>query len=277
VVALPWQPLGAYPIMSLEAPSTIDLAPNNPYSLVLPCAVIPAPGCAAREFAGGGLGAFVTRTATLHTRRGPAPRFAGVPAGLVITELPSVSMRTLLKEESRQWERSTLPVLVSLQGETFELEEMAATLENVESVSGLLIEAEDDIVAATTAVRRATPRPIVALLQHGPDIAARAVRTVAADADALVVAAPVRAAGGPDALAGYLLGPAAFPLTLQALLDVRSVVEAPIIAFGGIASVEFALTALRAGATALMIDAARWGQPFVAARIAQGLPVVAPA
>lgn len=257
--------------MSLEAPSPIDLAPNNPYSLVLPSVVIPAPGCAAREFTGGELGAFVTRTATLHTRRGPAPRFAGVPAGLVITELPAVGIRTLLKEESRQWERSTLPVLVSLQGETFELEEMAETLENVESVSGLLIEAEDDIVAATTAVRRATPRPIMALLRHSPDIATLAARTVAAGADALVVAAPPRAAGGEGTLMGYLLGPAAFPLTLQALLDVRSVVEAPIIAFGGIASVEFALTALGAGATVIMIDAARWGRPFMAAHIAQRL------
>ena len=101
-------------------------------------------------------------------------------------------------------------------------------LENVESVSGLLIEADNEIVAATMAVRRATPRPIVVMLRHGPDIAAVAVRIVAAGADALVVAAPVKAAGGRDALAGWLLGPAAFPLILQSLLDVRSAVEAPI-------------------------------------------------
>ena len=250
-------------------PTSVDLAPANPYSLVLPSPVLTAPGCAVRELDTSDLGGIVTRITTRHTRHDPVPGFAATPAGLIVTGLPAVSIRTLLKEDTRHWERSALPVIVSLRGETAELAEMASLLENVESIAGLLVDAEDSVVAATAAARRATPRPILAMLGHGPNLSALARETVVAGADALVVAAPVMAAGGREPLEGYLLGPAVFPLTLRALLDVRAAVEAPLVALGGIATPAFARAALSAGASAVMIDAARWGDPHAPAEIAR--------
>ena len=250
----------------------IDLAPSNPYSLTLPSPVLPAPGCAVRELDTSQLGGIVTRTATLHTRRGPPPRFAATPAGFVVSELPTIGLRTLLKEEGRRWERSALPVVASLQGDAEELAEMAATLESVEVVSGLLIAAEDDLAVAVAAVRRNSLRPILALLQPGPNLVESARSAVASGADAVVVAAPPRAAAGPDPLVeGYLLGPAVFPLTLQALSELRAALDVPTVALGGIATAQFARAALLAGATAVMVDAARWGNPHAPAQIARAL------
>jgi dihydroorotate dehydrogenase len=258
--------------MSNSPSRVIDLAPGNPYTLVLHSPVLMAPGCAVRDLELAELGALVTRTATRHTRHEPAPRFAPTPAGLVVTGFPTVSIRTLIKEDARQWERSTIPVIVSLQGAPDELAEMAGMLENVESVSGLLLAPEVQAATATAAVRRVTQRPILVLLDPS-NLQPTAQQTVAAGADALVVAAPTEAAGGADLLEGYLLGPAALPLTLRALREARAVVGVPLVAFGGVATVEHARQALAAGATALMIDAARWGDPQAPAVIAQGLGV----
>jgi dihydroorotate dehydrogenase len=251
----------------------IDLAPGNPYSLVLDSPVLMAPGCAVRDLPMDRLGAFVTRIATRHTRHESALRVAPTPAGLVVTSFPTVSIRTLLKEDARQWERSQLPVIVSLQGDPDDLAEMAAMLENVENVAGVLLIPEMRSVAAAAAVRQVTQRPILIMLEPGTDLPAVAQQTIAAGADALVVAAPVQAAGGPDLLEGWLLGPATLPLTLLALRAVRAVVAAPLIALGGIANAEHAHQALASGATALMIDAARWGEPHAPAIIAQALGV----
>ncbi|HZG67654.1 MAG TPA: hypothetical protein VEZ12_12975, partial [Herpetosiphonaceae bacterium] len=214
----------------------------------------------------------VTRTATRHTRHEPVPRFAPTPAGLVVTGFPTVSIRTLIKEYARQWERSTIPVIVSLQGDPDELAEMAGMLENVESVSGLLLAPEVQAATTTAAVRRVTQRPILILLEL-LDLQPTAQQTVAAGADALVVAAPTEAAGGADLLEGYLLGPAALPLTLRALREARAVVDVPLVALGGVTTVEHARQALAAGATALMIDAAQWGDPQAPAVIARDLGV----
>ncbi len=258
--------------MSGSSGDTIDLAPGNPYSLVLHSPVMTAPGCAVRDLLFSHIGALVTRTGTRHTRHEQAPRFVPTPAGLIVTAFPTVSIRTLIKEDARQWERSTIPVIVSLQGDPDELAEMAGMLENVESISGLLIVPEVRAATATATVRRVTPRPVLVVLEPS-NLQSTAQQTVAAGADAVVVPAPIQAAGGADLLEGYLRGPAALPLTLRALREARAVVEVPLVALGGIATVEHARHALAAGATALMIDAARWGDPHAPAVIAQGLGV----
>jgi dihydroorotate dehydrogenase len=252
----------------------IDLAPQNPYSLIVRSPVLIAPGCDLREFHAEGAGATATRMATLHTRRDAPPRFAPSPAGLIVSELPTIGIRTLLKEEGRRWERSRIPVVASLQGTADECAEMAAMLESVEGVAGLLLNAEEEAARVVAFVRRQTPRPIIALLPSNGEIGVVGPEVAAAGADALVVAAaPRAAAGGAGAVEGYLLGPAVFPRTLQGILDLRRVTDVPIIALGGIATAEFAQVALDAGASAVMIDAARWGDPGAALRIAQGLAV----
>ncbi len=250
----------------------IDLAPHNPYTLSLASPVLLAPGCEVRGVETTGVGAVATRTATLHTRRGPAPLFRPTPAGLVVTGIPSVSIRTLLKEEARRWQRAPRPTLVSLQGSADEVAEMARLLESVEGVAGLLVHAEEDVRSVMAAARRQTPLPLLALLDQGPHLAADVVAVVQAGADALVVAAPPPAAAGADEIVeGYLLGPAVFPLTLRAVVEACAAGDIPVVALGGIATGAFARTALQVGATAVMVDAARWGDPFAAVRIAREL------
>lgn len=259
--------------MSESALPSIDLAPGNPYSLVLDSPILMAPGCAVRDLALERLGALVTRIVTRHTRRDPAPRFAATPAGLVISAFPTVSIRTVLKEDARHWQRSHLPVIVCLQGDPEDLSEMTAMLENVESVSAILLMPEQRSVAATAAARQVTQRPLLVMLELGADLETLAPQIVVAGADALVVGAPLQATGGADPLDGWLLGPTGLPLMLRAVRSVRSVVDVPLIALGGIATVEHARQAMTAGATALMVDAARWGDPQAPALLAQGLGI----
>ena len=272
MVALPRQPLGAHQSVSDHMRASVDLAPHNPYTLTLPSPVLVAPGCHVRGIDYAGVGGTTTRTATLHTRHGPIPRFVPAPAGLVVSDVPTVGIRTLLKDEARRWQRAPLPVLVSLRGSPDELAAMVAQLESVESVAGLLLSAEEDMAAAMVAARRETPRPLLALLDHRAELRAQAQAAAKAGVDALVVAAPPPAAAGvEESVEGYLLGPAVFPMMLRAVVEVRSAVEIPIVALGGIATGAFALAALRAGATAVMVDAARWGDPFAPTRIAREL------
>ncbi len=150
MVAFSWEWLGAYTRMN-EA--SIELAPRNPYGLAVATALLPAPGCVVRDLDLRPYGAFVTRTATLHTRHDPVPQFAAVPGGLVVSALPTIGLRILLKEETNRWERSTLPVIVSLQGEGDELGEMAARLEG-HDIAGLLILPEGDSSGAVKVVAR---------------------------------------------------------------------------------------------------------------------------
>jgi dihydroorotate dehydrogenase (NAD+) catalytic subunit len=248
----------------------LDLAPHNPYGLAIGAPLLPAPGCAVRDADLSRYGAVVSRTATLHTRHDPVPRFAPHAGGLVVSALPTVGLRTLLKEETKRWERLTQPVIVSLRGDRDELGEMTARLENYD-IAGVLLEAEGDAVDALKVVRAETPRPILFLLQFEQASLATAQALASAGADALVVATPPRAAAPTgDGWDGFLIGPAVFPLVLQALRDLQDL-DVPLVALGGIASPDAARAALAAGASAVMLDAARWGNLVAPTLIADAL------
>lgn len=275
MVALPGWALEAHTHMSDLV--SIDLAPTNPYSLIVHSPLLLAPGCNIREIDHTILGAIITRTATRHTRGGPVPQFAPTPAGLLVTGFPTLGLRTLLKQDARRWQRATLPIIASLQGTARDLAEMAAILEGNEGVAALLLNAEDDPVRAVAAVRAQTPRPLLVTLPYHPDPAQLAQAIVQAGADALVVSdAPDGAALGDPPLTGALLGPAIYPVMLHMLIEVRASLEVPLIACGGIVTPTMAQAVLNAGATAFMIDAPRWGDIAVPARIAAGLPMARP-
>ncbi len=70
---------------------------------------------------------------------------------------------------------------------------------------------------------------------------------------------------------GFMLGPAVFPLVLQTLRDLGEAVDLPRIMLGGITTPAAARAALDAGASALMIDAVRWGDLAAGTRIAESL------
>ena len=162
-----------------------------------------------------------------------------------------------------------LPVIVSLQGDGDELGEMTARLEN-DDIAALLLIPEGDAVAAVRLVRTETLRPILVMLHPDEPLLAQAQAVVDAGADALVVSTPPQAAAATDGWDGFLIGPAALPLMLRALRDLAEL-DVPRIALGGIATPEAARAALAAGATALMLDAARWGDLGAGTRIADAL------
>lgn len=263
----------------------IDLAPHNPYGLPLRSPVIIAPGCAAaaRDLDPALIGALATRTAALHvTHADPAvthshqpmsqARWAVAPASVVYRRLPTVRFRSLVQAEARRWARSPVPIILSARGNAAELAEIAMQLESLDGVVGVLIdvpESFDGRAEAVAAVRDQSALPILALLES----AAEAAALVAAGADALVACAYPRGVGlsqdGP--VDGRVVGPATLPRTLATLSQLRRSVDAPLVAFGGVADAATAHACLAAGAAAVMIDGALYGDPDAPRRIAIGL------
>ncbi|MBO9335901.1 MAG: nitronate monooxygenase, partial [Roseiflexus sp.] len=74
-----------------------------------------------------------------------------------------------------------------------------------------------------------------------------------------------------ELLHGRLSGPAIRPLVLAAIADVCAMTHVPVVACGGIGTVEDARAFLSAGATAVQVGSALLADPFVAVRIANAL------
>jgi NAD(P)H-dependent flavin oxidoreductase YrpB (nitropropane dioxygenase family) len=256
----------------------IDLAPRNPYGLQLTARVIVAPGCAAplRDPDPALIGAICTPPTVLHTTHVDHPttraRWAATPAGVVFERLPVARFRKLVQTENKRWLRSPVPVLLTLRGDTAELATMAERLESLEGIAGLMIDARESSerrAEAIAAVRDRTALPILALLESIDEAAA----LHESGADALVARAYPQAGGmshdGP--ITGALVGPSLAPHTLHALDQLRLTTDAPLIALGGVADASIAHACLHAGATAVMIDGALYGDPDAPRRIGAGL------
>lgn len=268
--------------------SAIELAPHNAYGLPLRAPVIVAPGAAVglpRDLDPAVIGAVTTRTAVLHAARDGRVRWGSVPAGVVFERLPTVSLRSLLQSEARRWLRSPVPVILSLQGTADELVTMVAQLEPVEGIAGLLVEIVAagglaELVGAMATLRTQTALPLLVLLPQvqavpgaGAAIERVAPELVAAGADALVCASyPLGCATiSGDVIEGVVVGPTLAPWTLRSLSLVAAAVDVPLVALGGVADVQLAQHCLSAGASALLIDGALYGDPAAAQRIGAAL------
>ncbi len=251
----------------------IELAPTNVNGLPITTPVIVAPGCsgALRWSASEQIGAVATDVAVLASpRTGPA-RLGLTPAGIVFERLPSIKFDALLRSERRRWSRSPVPILLTLRGTADDLIEMATRLETVEGVAGLVLLVRDLFVdQAVALVRGVTTLPLLQVLPFTPQIDEVAVAVVAAGADALVLCGypPAAAPSGDEIVSGLLVGPALAPWTLRALELVKHAVDVPLIAWGGVADAAITRQCLRAGASAVMIDGALYGDPFAVQRVA---------
>lgn len=256
----------------------LDLAPHNPNGLMLRSPVIIAPGCADagtwRNPDVNLVGAICTSFAGLHSSPTRMSRLGRVPAGIVFERLPQVRLRTLIQKEAKRWARSPVPVLLGLRGAAHELVEMAAELEFVEGIAGLLLDVVESNVGRTVAdVRSQTPLPIVLLLPHAADLAAVANDAANAGADALVACAypPGVAVADHDLISGIIVGPTLAPVTLRSIQAVVDAVDVPVIALGGVADERIAQECLLTGASAVLIDGPLYGDPSAPHRIAAGL------
>jgi dihydroorotate dehydrogenase (NAD+) catalytic subunit len=100
---------------------------------------------------------------------------------------------------------------------------------------------------------------------------------VDAGADILVIGLPPLATAlSPtgEPVTGYLYGPALHGLALHAVQLVRGLVDLPIVAVGGIHTLNDAQAFLQAGASAVQLDSLLFIDPKSAGELAQGLTII---
>ncbi len=283
---------------------SVDLAPNRPGSLVLQNPVLVASGTFGYGIEYGDvvdvarLGAICCKGTTLKPRSGnEPPRVTETPGGMLNSiGLQNPGVDAVIERYAPLWARWKVPVIVNVAGESIE-DYVAVTrrLEGVPGVAGIELNISCPNVgkgglqfavdreaagAVTAAVRRATDLPlIVKLSPNVSDIRpiARAIEDAGADAisavNTLSGMAIDRRTGKPllGNVYGGLSGPAIRPVALRVVYEVAQVVHIPIIAIGGIASLDDALDYLAAGAVAVQVGTAIFADPEVPLRIVDEL------
>jgi dihydroorotate dehydrogenase len=227
-------------------------------------------------------GALVTPPISLAARPGAAqPRLVELPGGfLLATGEQNPGYRRVMGQHAAAWRRLGVPVMVALAAAAGnDWPELAARLEEEGTAAGIELTLLHGLpahqaAADMAAVRRATTLPILARLPV-PQAWQLARACVDAGADALVVGIPP--VGASPAADGALVeapvsGPLAFPFTMAALREVLAQgLRAPVVAAGGIHTVEQARLCLQMGAAAVQIRSLLWTNPAGAAEICAAL------
>ena len=283
---------------------SVDLAPRRPGTLVLQNPVMVASGTFGYGIEYGEvvdverLGAICCKGTTLKPRLGnEPPRVTETPGGMLNSiGLQNPGVDAVIERYAPLWASWQVPVIVNVAGES--IEDYVSVVERLEGVSGVAgIELNiscpnvgrgglqfavdrDAAAAVTSAVRRATELPlIVKLSPNVTDVRpiARAIQDAGANAisaiNTLSGMAIDRRSGKPllGNVYGGLSGPAIRPVGLRIVFEVAQVVDIPIIAIGGIASLDDALDYLAAGETAVQVGTAIFADPEVPLRIVDGL------
>jgi dihydroorotate dehydrogenase (NAD+) catalytic subunit len=275
------------------APGLVELAPRHKLGLTLTNPVLLAAGVAGYGDAAlpglelGRLGGFVTAPVTRRPWRGAPPQVAETPGGLLWQRgLWNPGVRVVARDFAGLWRRSRAPVIVHLAGDDpDELAAVASTLEGTPGVAGLemdLLDAHHDEAGdleeafeQVRAVRAAADLPILARLPLSTsDEAVQALAELGA-VDALVLAQPPAglhydAARGVQ-VTGQLHSRTLMPLLAARIADLAGWVGVPLVACGGVHSVEDALGYLAVGAVAVQIDTAVWVDPWLPGRIVAAL------
>jgi dihydroorotate dehydrogenase (NAD+) catalytic subunit len=255
------------------------------------------------------LGAIVTNPVSLRPRRASRGQRIGVhgEAFVVHTGWPNPGLRRLVREARETWARLPAPVIVHiLASSPREVGQAAAQLSTVSGVGaielGFLSSVSHTLALELVGAAAAEgDLPVIAQVPFDrvDDLAPRLARH---GVDALTLTAPPRAvlpleveplppshsfvagmaspveeeggqaeAGVARYLRGRLYGRALFPLLLNILSRWAQRLPVPVIACGGIASVEDALACLTLGAAAVQLDALIWREPSLVNTIARAL------
>ena len=273
--------------MNCESPSSkgtpghgpaIDLAPKSKMGLTLHNPVMPAAGCFGfgTEYADlvdtTGLGAIVVGPFTARPRRGVhPPRAVPIADGVLVhTGLANPGLTAAIRRYSAAWERSPVPVIAHVAGTG--PDEVLTCCERLGETPGIAaIELglpdntyDSEVDELVSAARSSTFCPLIVRLPlaHADELCEAAV---SAGADVLTVAAPPRGTVWHKAsqrlVQGRLYGRFVHPLVVRSLCLVSDLVDAPLIACGGIHDVDDALVCMRAGAVAVQIGGAMWAHP----------------
>lgn len=248
----------------------------------------------------GRLGAVVTKSVTLGSTRGnPPPRVAETPSGMLnaiglqnegVDVFLSELLPPLRKKASRivvnvagKCEEDYIALTERLAGAPVDVLEINISCPNVKE-GGITFGTCPDTAGGLIKKLRAVAgdKPMwVKLTPNVTDITVVAKAVEDAGADALVVSntflgmavdierrRPILAN-----VTGGLSGPAIHPLVLRLLWQVRAAVACPLVAAGGVHSVDAAIAFLMVGASAVQVGAANFVDPGICGRLVDDLDV----
>ncbi len=210
-------------------------------------------------------GAFVTNPISFKPRKPAQNRhLTAYPGGAILhTGLPNPGLKAVIQNHASRWARLPVPVIVHLlPAEPEEVSRMVKQLEELENVLAVEIRFGDQVARETAqAIIRAAlgELPVIGRvpLPRAYDLAP-AVIEAGANAVSLGAAQGSLPGANDGVVSGRLFGSGVFPLALEAvqMLAAQSI---PVIGAGGIYAMDQAQAMLRAGALAVQIDVALWG------------------
>ena len=244
------------------------------------------------------LGGIVVKGLSLEPMEGaPAPRLCEVRGGMLnAVGLQNIGVRAFVAEKLPALRAYRTPIIANVFGSS--LDEYLGVLRVLEDAEGLAayelnvscpnvahggmeFGADAGLLAQLVeAARRVARRPLwVKLSPLVTDISAIARAAEAAGADALTVANtypamaidPLTARSRLGRISGGLSGPAIKPITLRQVYQVCRAVQIPVIGLGGIELPGDALEYMIAGATAVQVGTASFGDPKACERLVEGI------
>jgi dihydroorotate dehydrogenase (NAD+) catalytic subunit len=246
------------------------------------------------------LGAICSKGTTLRPRVGnPPPRVTETPAGMLNSiGLQNPGVDAVIDKYSTTWSRWSVPVIVNVAGESIEdYVEVCRRLDGQPGVAGIELNISCPNVGAgglqfaldpgaagelTAAVREATDLPLmVKLSPAATDIRAIAKRIEQGGADSIsacntlpgMAIDKLRRKPLLGNVYGGLSGPAVKPVALRVVYEVAQTVKIPIVAIGGVGSLDDVLDFLFAGAVAVQVGTAVFADPVLPLRLVDELAV----
>ena len=240
------------------------------------------------------LGAICCKGTTLHPRVGNiTPRVTETPAGMLNSiGLQNPGVDAVVRKYGPTWQGWHVPVIVNVAGESIDdYVEVASRLDGVPGVAGIELNISCPNVgkgglqfaidaeaagAVTAAVRAVTDLPL--LVKLSPNVAdvrpiARAIEAAGADAITAIntlsgiAIGPGRRRPLLGNVYGGLSGPAIKPVALRIVYEVAQVVDIPIIAIGGVASLADVLDFMAVGAIAVQVGTVLFADPTLPVRL----------
>ena len=227
------------------------------------------------------LGAFVTNPIT-YSPRAPAHGTRVVPmdAGVLVhTGLPNPGINKVVSSYRGTWERMSIPVIAHvIVNNAQEVNRCVTLLENEEAIAAIELGLNDEMTAAEAqwhvqAARGRTEKPLLIRLPFGAT-ADLAQAVIDAGGDSLVMCAAPRGTARDRTgrlVAGRVYSPSLKPLILRMVGQLARKVRVPVIAAGGIHSMQDARDYIEAGAVAVQVDSLTWVAPKVLEDIARDL------
>ncbi len=298
------RPKGGPITVSAGAPARVDLSLELPRGLRLDNPIMVASGTFGYGTEYGEvvdvqrLGAICCKGTTLRPRVGNiTPRVTETPAGMLNSiGLQNPGVDAVIRKYGPIWRGWHVPVIVNVAGESIDdYVEVARRLDGAPGVAGIELNISCPNVgkgglqfaidaeaagAVTAAVRRVTELPL--LVKLSPNVAdvrpiARAIEAAGADAISAIntlsgiAVGPGRRRPLLGNIYGGLSGPAIKPVALRIVYEVAQVVDIPIIAIGGIASLGDVLDYLAVGAVAVQVGTVLFADPTLPIRLVDEL------